>query len=66
MKRDNRYRLWTGVAFIPAIVFVGGAAFGQSVDRDTDATGLDEIIVRATRMERPANKIAAAISVIGN
>ena len=65
MKRDNRYRVWTGVAFIPAIVFVGGAAFGQSVDRDTDATGLDEIIVRATRMERPINRIAAAISVIG-
>ena len=65
MKRDNRYRAWTGVAFIPAIVFVGGAAFGQAADRDTDATGLEEIIVRATRMERPANKIAAAISVIG-
>ncbi len=65
MKRDNRYRVWTGVASIPAIVFVGGAAFGQSVDRDTDATGLEEIIVRATRIERPINRIAAAISVIG-
>jgi len=65
MKLNSRSRGWTGFLTIPAIAFAaGGTAFAQSVDEDTDSTRLEEIVVRATRMERRISQIPAAISVI--
>ena len=65
MKRDCRNQAWRGLAFIAAIPFTGSSVvFADPVAQDTDATRLEEIIVRATRMDKPINEIPAAISVI--
>jgi len=65
MKRDSRYLAWLGLTFIAAMSFAGsGIAVADASDQGTDATKLDEIIVRATRMEKRINEVPAAISVI--
>jgi iron complex outermembrane receptor protein len=65
MKRVGRNRIQRSLAFFAAIPFVSvGGAFAQTSDQDTDATGLDEIIVRATRMDKRIDKIPAAISIV--
>ena len=65
MKRNSRSAGWTAFSLIPAMMFASGsAAYAQSEDQDTDSTRLDEIVIRATRMERPINRIPAAVSVI--
>ena len=66
MKRDSRNQARIGLAFVAAMPFAGGnAAFADTADQDTDATRLDEIVVRATRMDKRLRDIPAAISVIG-
>ena len=65
MKRDSRYRVWLGLACVVAMpLAVGGLAFADSEDQGNDATGLDEIIVRATRLDKRINEVPAAISVV--
>lgn len=65
MKLSNRYRGWTGFSLIPALLIAGGSiSFAQSAVDDTDSTRIDEIVVRATRIERRVSQIPAAISII--
>jgi len=65
MKRESRYQAWLGLTFIAAMPFAsGGIAVADTSDRGTEAARLDEIIVRATRMDKRINEIPAAISVI--
>ena len=65
MKRDSRYLAWLGLTFIAAMPFAGSSiAVAESSDRGTDVAQLDEIIVRATRMDKRIDEIPAAISVI--
>ena len=53
------------MAVIAAMTFAGGSTgFASTADQDTDAAQLDEIIVRATRMDKRVNDVPAAISVV--
>jgi len=65
MKRDSRKQAWPVLAVIAAMPFAGSSiAVAEPSDRGTDAAQLDEIIVRATRMDKRIDEIPAAISVI--
>ncbi len=65
MKRDSRKQAWPVLAIIAAMPFAGSSiAVAESSDEGTDAAQLDEIIVRATRMDKRIDEIPAAISVI--
>ncbi len=65
MKQDKWSQAWPVLAVIAAMLFVGGGvAVAESTDQDPDTTQLDEIVVYATRIDKPIDEIPAAISVI--
>ena len=66
MNRHSKFCAWTGLTVIMAMPFAGGGiAFADTDDQNTDPERLDEIVVRATRMERRISQLPLAISVIG-
>ena len=67
MKRNtnNGNPLRPGLAVIIAMPFAAGSiAIAAPSDQGSDETTLDEIVVRATRMEKRIDEIPAAISVV--
>ena len=65
MKRSIAFRIGTGLAVVAALPFAASpSAAAESTDSGSDETKLDEIVVRATRMEKRASEIPAAVSVI--
>jgi len=65
LNQDKWFLARPGLAVTAAILIAGGGvAVAESSDHDPDTTQLDEIVVRATRMDKPIHEIPAAISVV--
>ncbi|MDH3747573.1 MAG: TonB-dependent receptor [Gammaproteobacteria bacterium] len=65
MTRASRYWVTPRLMIIAAMAYAaGGLAVAAPSDSATDSAELDEIVVRATRMDKRINEIPAAISVV--
>lgn len=65
MKPSNALRLQSGLAIVAAFQLVlTGTAAAQSSEQSVDEPELDEIVVRATRMDKRIDEVPAAISAV--